>query len=101
MVSGIFCEVDIIVPWPESGNHLFDFVGVKRCMASGLTGILHRLPIATVAAATLFAILQPSTGLAADDLYTVTVPLDPEITQESEARELAYADGLKLGLDSG
>jgi uncharacterized protein len=37
----------------------------------------------------------PLTGLAADDLYTVTVPLDPQIAEEREARDLAYKEALE------
>ena len=67
-------------------------------MAFSLTGISHRRPIAAKAVGLLLAIWLPLSGLAADDLYTVTVPLDPEVTQEREARQLAYAAALELVL---
>jgi hypothetical protein len=43
-------------------------------------------------------VLLPVTGLAADQLYTVAVPLDPEITDEREARRQAERDALQLVL---
>jgi hypothetical protein len=42
--------------------------------------------------------LLPVTGLAADQLYTVAVPLDPEIADEREARRQAEHDALQAVL---
>jgi len=42
--------------------------------------------------------LLPLTVLAADDLYTVAVSLDPEITDEREARRVAEHEALQLVL---
>jgi uncharacterized protein len=102
MVSGIFCEVDIIVPWPNAGNRLFGPHGVQdgegNCMTTRLTAMppgrsIQRL--AGIGRALLVVISLPLTGLAADDLYTVIVPLDPQIAEEREARDLAYKDALE------
>lgn len=67
-------------------------------MAIRLTGISPAQPAAWKVAALLWAILLPSGGTAATSLYTVNVPLDPEVTQEREARELAYAAAMELVL---
>jgi len=67
-------------------------------MSDGLTASdckrkLHGLILASVLLLALLAV--PVTGLAADDLYTVSVVLNPQVP---DARDIAYRDGLNLVL---
>lgn len=67
-------------------------------MNDGLTASDHKRKLhgLLVASAVLLAMLAaPMTGFAADDLYTVSVVLDPE---HPDARNNAYRDGLNLVL---
>ena len=67
-----------------------------RVTGISLKGKVHRL-IALCCTLSLIVLL-PMTGLAAADLYTVAVSLDPEITDEREARRAAEHDALQLVL---
>ena len=66
-------------------------------MTIRLTGVSvkGRLQFLALGYALVLAISLQSAGLAAEDLYTVSVALDPEITNEREAREIAYRDALE------
>ena len=67
-----------------------------RVTGISLKGGVHSL-IALCCTLSLITLL-PITGLAADDLYTVAVSLDPEITDERQARRAAEHDALQLVL---
>ena len=67
-------------------------------MTIRLTGISlkGRLRYLAVHACSLLLVVSlPLKGLAADDLYTVTVPLDPQITDERAARNLVYPGAME------
>jgi len=67
-----------------------------RVTGISLKGKVHSLK-ALCCTLSLIALL-PITGLAADDLYTVAVSLDPEITDERQARRAAEHEALQLVL---